>query len=294
MRLMQLSGAVCDLVYRVAGLPDPGGEVVASAFAAVPGGGFNALVAARRQGMAAAYGGGIGTGPFAAIVRAGLKAEGTPPLMAPLAVDQGTCVVLVAPDGERSFVSIPGAEGAVSADALSALPPAPWVLLSGYTLGCPGGPAIAAHVAALPRETRLVFDPAPMVASIPAAILRTVIARADWITANRAEAAILTGTAEPDQASEALGPRAIVRDGPRGAWWAGTQIPGFPVATRDTTGAGDTHAGALIAALDRGEDTASAIRTANAAAALSTLRDGPATAPTLDETRAFLGAPATT
>ncbi|GIX12962.1 MAG: ribokinase [Paracoccaceae bacterium] len=298
MRLIQLSGAVCDLVYRVPGLPAQGAEVVATAFAARAGGGFNALAAARRQGMAAAYGGGIGTGPFAGIVAAALEAEGARPLIPPLPVDQGNCVVLVEPSGERSFVSVPGAETQLTAEALAGLPAAPWAMLSGYSLAGAGAGALASHAAALPAGTRLFFDPAPIVATIPAPLLRAVLARADWISANRAEAAALVGIDDPAAAVEALRalcPRAqgaVLRDGPRGCWLAtGTgalHLPGLPVRAIDTTGAGDCHAGAFLAALDRGEDPASAARLANAAAAISTMHEGPATAPTLAETRAFL------
>ena len=41
-----------------------------------PGGGLNVLVAARRQGMSAAYGGMLGTGPFGDLCRAALATAG--------------------------------------------------------------------------------------------------------------------------------------------------------------------------------------------------------------------------
>jgi sugar/nucleoside kinase (ribokinase family) len=65
-------------------------------------------------------------------------------------------------------------------------------------------------------------------------------------------------------------------------------VPGFPVRAVDTTGAGDTHSGAFLAALAAGADEAAAARTANAAAALSVTRHGPATAPGRDELARFL------
>jgi sugar/nucleoside kinase (ribokinase family) len=48
----------------------------------------------------------------------------------------------------------------------------------------------------------------------------------------------------------------------------------------DTTGAGDTFAGVFIAALAEGLPPARAARRANAAAAFSVTRPGPATSPT--------------
>jgi len=56
----------------------------------------------------------------------------------------------------------------------------------------------------------------------------------------------------------------------------------------DTSGAGDTHTGAFIAALAGGADEVDAARTANAAAALSVTRRGPATGPAAAELTRFL------
>jgi 2-dehydro-3-deoxygluconokinase len=53
-----------------------------------------------------------------------------------------------------------------------------------------------------------------------------------------------------------------------------TTVPGCRVAAVDATGAGDAFTGALLAELARGEELLSAVRFANAAAALSTLGYG--------------------
>jgi sugar/nucleoside kinase (ribokinase family) len=66
-------------------------------------------------------------------------------------------------------------------------------------------------------------------------------------------------------------------------------IAGFAVAQVDANGAGDAHLGAFAAALSRGEAPVRAARIANAAAALAVTRAGPATAPTLAQTRALAG-----
>ncbi|WP_373504547.1 PfkB family carbohydrate kinase, partial [Aestuariivirga sp.] len=85
---------------------------------------------------------------------------------------------------------------------------------------------------------------------------------------------------------------ALVRCGADGCWLAHgghvRHIDGFKVDTIDTNGAGDTHDGAFIAALMAGETPVDAAVLANAAAALSTTRFGPATSPDLAETRRFL------
>jgi sugar/nucleoside kinase (ribokinase family) len=84
----------------------------------------------------------------------------------------------------------------------------------------------------------------------------------------------------------------LVRTGPDGCLLADrgdvVHVPGFEVGAVDTNGAGDTHTGTFAAALARGVDPPEAARIANAAAALSVTRRGPATAPSEDELTRFL------
>lgn len=65
-------------------------------------------------------------------------------------------------------------------------------------------------------------------------------------------------------------------------------VPAFPAEAVDTTGAGDTHVGAFIAALARGLDPIEACRWANAAAAHVVAERGQVSPPRLDQLRAAL------
>ncbi|WP_116134152.1 PfkB family carbohydrate kinase [Tropicimonas sp. IMCC34043] len=288
--LLQMTGPVIDLLYEVAALPRSGEEAVVTGFAMAPGGGFNAMVAARRAGMAAMCGGGVGTGPFSELVMAGFASEGIG-LARPRdpVRDNGCCTVLIEPSGERSFVAAPNAEGHMTAADLAAISVRDfgWTLVSGYSLHYDGmNAAISGWIdrtAALPP---LVFDPSPLVAELPADLLRPVLARATWISANASEARHLTGRTDLDEAVADLArgrDGAILRDGARGCWLATggrvTQIPPFEVRAIDTNGAGDTHIGSFLARLDATGDALHAARYANVAAALSTTVKGPSTAP---------------
>ena len=131
-----------------------------------------------------------------------------------------------------------------------------------------------------------------------------MLGRADWLTCNAREAAILAGTADPraaaamlarraTRATRAGGPGVIVRTGPDGCLIGRpgapvVRVPGFQVDVLDTNGAGDAHSGAFIAALAAGAAEVTAARSANAAAALSVTKRGPATAPTGEELARFL------
>jgi sugar/nucleoside kinase (ribokinase family) len=301
-RLIQLSGVIVDHIYRVEAVPRPGEEAIVHAAWLAAGGGFNAMVAARRAGMDVAYAGGLGTGPFAEIAHAALEAEQIV-LVGPRIsyLDQGCCTTLIDASGERTFIASEGADGQMRPGDLASLSRGPedWLLLSGYALGYNGSRAALTGWLGQARGLRLVFDPSPLVAAIPQTSLAAVLHAALWISANAAEARALTGHGDPAVAAATLAASrpaaggAIVRDAARGCHIAlaggpSLHLPGHPVRPVDTNGAGDAHVGAFIAALGRHEAPANAAALANVAAALSTLKEGPSTAPTLAETRAAM------
>ena len=133
-RLVQLSGVIIDLIYKVEQVPAPGTEAVVHGCTLAAGGGFNAMVEARRSGMEVAYAGTLGTGPFADITADALRQEGIANLRPRVSGrDQGCCTVLIDRDGERSFIAAAGADGVVTDADLAQVPlmSDDWFLLSG-------------------------------------------------------------------------------------------------------------------------------------------------------------------
>ena len=269
----------------------------------------------RGQGLRVAYAGAYGSGPFAALARSGLAQEGIEIVQRPKAgLGTGVVVSIVDAGGERTFVTAPDAEASLTADDLAAVQARAEdaVYLSGYGLAhVSNRPALLGWLEHLGGSNLVIFDPGPLADRIPAATLGGVIRRADWLTCNAREAAILTGQADPAAAVRALSDRqsgvgtgranagraraggVIVRTGPAGCLIAcdggeSVRVPGFPVAATDTNGAGDTHTGTFVAALARGVDENEAARLANAAAAWSVTKAGPATGPTANELARFL------
>lgn len=303
-RLVNVGSAVVDYVYRVSALPAPGTERVATTYDRVVGGGFNMMAAARRAGMAVAFAGQHGTGPNGDFLRAALDAEGIATLTPPSPVlDTGNCIVLVTADAERTFVSWAGAEGAVTRQQLKhvSIRRGDWVVISGYTLSYAGSrDALADWLEALPDEFPLVLDPTPVVAEIPLPILERVLGRVTWLSCNEAEAEHVAGRGDVSTLSAALlahhCPSArgvVVRCGSKGchvrlASGGVFDIAGFKVRAIDTNGAGDTHIGAFVAAMARGDAPQEAARYANAAAAISVTRHGGSAAPNDEEIRLFL------
>lgn len=306
-RLVHVGNAVVDVVLTVPHLPVRGGDVLASGQRVEVGGGFNVMAAAARQGLRVLYGGMHGTGPLGDRTRSALRAEGVTVLQPVLAgVDTGTVTVLVEPDGERTFVTSPGAEARLDAQALARVVVAPsdLVHVSGYGLAHPvNREALIAWVPSLPQGATVLLDPGPLAATLAASALGAVLERADWVSATAEEATALTGETDPWTAAAALSGRAghgrrggaVVRLGAEGclvvtAGAAPRLVPGVPVAAVDLNGAGDTHTGVLVAALADGLHPAEAAWRANAAAAWSVTRRGPATAPVRQELDAFLAA----
>ena len=301
-RLLHLGNVVVDVVLEVPALPERGGDVLADRTQTTPGGGFNVMVAAARQGLRVAYAGAHGSGPFGALARAGLADAGIEILQPPKAdLDTGFVIAVVDSAGERTFLTSRGAEAALTAQDLAGLTPAPRdaVYLSGYGLLHPSNTdALRGWLGRLGQGTVVFFDPGPLVESIPADVLEAVLARVDWVTCNARESTLLTGLADPRGAARALAERAgrrgvLVRPGSAGCLIGyrdrdPVTVPGFRVDVLDTNGAGDAHAGTFIAALAGGAGEVAATRAANAAAALSVTRRGPATAPTAAELAHFL------
>jgi len=293
-RLALVGSVLVDILMYVDALPTRGGDTVARESLLTAGGGFNALAGAARLGLPAAYAGRVGDGPMGARVASDLSAAGIPALL-PRAVgeDSGFDIGLVEPDAERTFVTSPGVESRLRPSDLAALPlqPGDAVYVSGYDLCYPvSGATLEAWLLALGAEYLVVLDPGPLAAEIPADRLRRALARADILSLNARETTLLTGDEDASRGASALAARiapggwVVARVGARGCWVArrgepAEHIPARPARAVDTTGAGDMHVAALLAALAMGRDLPAAAWAANVAAALSVERKGPATGP---------------
>jgi sugar/nucleoside kinase (ribokinase family) len=275
-RLVHTGQVVIDLVMAVPALPPPGGDVMASSTDLLPGGGFNVMSAAARSGARVLYAGSHGTGVFGDLAREALAHEGIQVVHEPTPdLDTGVVVALVDATGERTFATGTGAEGRLHSTLLDHVLPKSddVVYVTGYSLLHEiNRTALLAWLPHLPGS-RILFDPGPLIADLDPGDLRDTLSIVDILSCNAREADVLGE----------LPPVAVVRDGAKGCrvheGGRTTDVPGFAVDAVDTNGAGDTHCGVLAAELLRGSTLLDATRRANAAAALSVTRRGPATAP---------------
>ena len=297
-RLFVLDSVMVDVTVRVARLPARGSDTRASTSLVATGGGFNVASAAARHGLAAVYAGRPGRGPLSEVAAASLRTERVDAPVEPDAEhDAGFCLVLVDDQGERTFVTVTGAELTLrraDLDAL-ALRAGDFLYVSGYNLVYPEiGATVADWLATVRDDVTVAVDPGARVGEIPAGLLDAALSRCDWLLCNETEAAQLAAGATPEQLCGALNARAgvVVHDGAAGCVVAASGVPatrvsGLSVDVVDTNGAGDAHNGVFLAELARGRDPVSAAWRANGAAALAIGRLGPATAPTRDELSAW-------
>ncbi len=270
-----------DFVARATRLPAPGETVLGAGFQMIPGGkGANQANAAARLARhpgTVRMAGRVGYDTFADHLRASLAASGvdTAAVHATRSAPTGVAMIWLDEQGQNSILVAPGANLLIDPGAVEALRhffrTAACAL---FQLETPLDAVARAMAIAREEGAITILDPAPA-QPLDAAILQN----ADWLTPNESEATLLTGAAAPPSRWEsqllAMGARGvIIKLGAAGCFSGGIHYQGFPVDAVDTTAAGDTFNAAFAVALAENENTAGAIRFANAAAALSVTRLG--------------------
>ena len=236
-------------------------------------------------GCAAVFAGRVGDDLAGRQTIGELKAAG---LQLRVAVDPdlptGTCIVLVGADGERTMIPSAGANARGAAALETADLSDSWLHVSGYALFHE-----QARDAALRSLATARADDRPVsVDAASAAPLRGYGAprflddvAPCLLFANLDEAAVLSGTRNPDDAARALGLRcgqAIVKQGAGAAVWSDgkhvVSVPGHHVDVVDSTGAGDAFAAGVLAALVTGLELPAALPAGHGLAALAVALPG--------------------
>lgn len=298
-----LGSANMDLVVRQPRLPKPGETMFGTDFSTVPGGkGLNQAVAAARIGGTVEFLGAVGHDSYGTQLRELLTNEGLGISgLATASAPTGTAHISVVDSGENSIVVVSGAN--LSVTALTAEQRATVAASAFLVMQCELPLSVLVEAIAVAKDAGVftVLTPAPVM-PLPDGFLSSV----DLVVPNQIEAVELTGEADPVRAAEVLSANktwAIVTLGSEGSVVAhdGTVLglaPARPVTAVDTTAAGDTFVGALVArlaTLDTGTpireaDMIEAVRWATVASSIAVTRAGATTSmPTLDEVQAILG-----
>ena len=317
-RVVLMGQILVDLAVRGDALPGPGGDVWAVDEGMHVGGGFNALVAARRMGAEAVSLSPIGEGPYSSLIQAALTREGITDLGPSVAgIDNGFCIAFTDHTGERTFISTKGAEtmapASAWADVVRTMRPGDVLYVDGYLMDHPANrEAAQAALRTLPEGVRVVLDVSPVIGIPDGLPTRDVIIsmnhrEAQEIGERTADQSLLDRCAQPLGAAEAVCAAmrrpVVVRAGAQGAYVAhpsvaatdavhedASHVPTPRVEAIDTNGAGDAHSGVLAASLAQGIHLERALLLANCAGALSATVVGPSSCPTREEIEAAASA----
>ena len=281
--ILVAGSANLDFVVRASHIPAPGETVLGREFKTYPGGkGANQAVACARAGgapthMLLALGDDLYARPLEeSLVGANVKLH----LVRDKAQATGTAFICVSDDAENAITVAPGANAALQAGHLPSLNGVSHLLMQ---LETPMETVTAYAKAARASGVQVALNAAPA-QSLPAELLKHI----DILIVNEGELAAIAGYpaghSAPHQGSiaESLAridvPCVVVTLGHHGcvARVDGQVLfqPAFPVTPVDTTGAGDTFCGVLVAALQQQQTWPQALAAASAAGALACTKPG--------------------
>jgi ribokinase len=288
--ILVAGSANLDFVVQVPHIPAVGETVLGSDLAFFPGGkGANQAIACARAGgalteMLLA----LGDDWFADPVKASLSEAGV--RLYPVKVSDkrtGAAFICVSDDAENAITVAPGANNDLRADDLPALIGYSYLLLQLET----PLPVVTEYArAAKERDVKVVLNAAPAQTLSP-----ELLAAVDILIVNEGELAMVADhDGNITSCLERINiPTVVVTLGSRGCCAkVGERIivqSGFSVKALDTTAAGDTFCGVLVAALNQGQVLEQALKRASAAGALACTKAGAQTSiPTCEEVDTFL------
>lgn len=296
--ILVAGSANLDFVVRAPHIPAPGETVLGRDFKTFPGGkGANQAVACVRAGGAATHLLlALGDDAFAAPIETSLQAAGVQMHLVRVKEEvTGTAFICVSDDAENAITVAPGANFALHGVHLPPLDGFSHLLLQ---LEIPLLTVTAYAQAARAQGIRVVLNAAPA-QTLPAQLLGLI----DLLIVNEGELAIIAN--HQGSMAECLAqikvPCVVVTLGSRGCWArVGDSLihqRAFQVSPIDSSGAGDTFCGVLVAALSQApqrhqalqQSLPTALRLASAAAALACTRLGAQSSiPTQAEVTEFL------
>jgi len=274
--ILVAGSANLDFVVRAPRIPAPGETVLGTDFRTFAGGkGANqAIACCRAGGVITSMLVGLGRDSFAEPIEASLNAAGVKlHIIRADTFPTGTAFICVSDDAENAITVAPGANSALRAEHLPELGGIGYLLLQLET----PLPTVAAYACAAQQAgVKVVLNAAPAQALMP-----ELLTRVDVLVVNHGELAIVsncTGSVADCLMQLPDVPCVVVTLGGQGCCARlGENIflqRAFPITPVDTTAAGDTFCGVLVASLAGQHALPVALERASAAAALACTRPG--------------------
>ena len=295
-----LGAAVMDLVMTVPTLPYRGADIEADSRKMHIGGcGLNIASTLHRLDIPSLNAFLIGKGMGKNQIGNHLQARGIDVHLPQIDGDNSWCLALVEPDGERSFVTATGVENNWTRDILDQLevPADSLIFLSGYQLVPSADKAIVSWLESMDHPVQILVDFGPRIEDLDAGIIDRLLALNTIVTVNRDEARMM-GIDDPVETAAAEWsirhdcPLIVRRDKDGAFYYQSEQDKGwvapYTAKVKDTIGAGDSHAGGILAGLAANWSLYDAIRLGNAIASYVVERSGGDCSPSLEELQGHL------
>ena len=280
MKILNFGSCNIDYVYNVSEFVKAGETVSALSTSEHPGGkGLNQAVAAARAGGNVFFAGNIGEDGL--FLKELLENSGVDTKYLKInKARTGNAIIQIDKDGENCIIVSAGANA----------------LLNEAYIKSVTADFVRGDICMLQNETpctdfiikqakacgmTVIWNPSP----INEKITDSAIGMCDYIIVNKTEGKALTGKEEPEDILKALlkkysHTKAVLTLGKNGSIYSdGTDTvkqPSFKADPVDTTGAGDTFTGYFTAMISKGKTAAEALKTASAAAAIATEKQGAA------------------
>lgn len=276
MKTLVIGSAIVDIMMQIDRLPKSGEDVLCDDTKTVVGGcAFNVANTLKNLDFDHDLCVPLGRGPFSDIIRKELNKKGYDPMIEENKEDNGYCLSLIESNGERTFITVEGAEshfknkwlGNINTDIYDS------IYISGYQLYGDSGKVILEWIKNIPdiSKKKIFVAPGPMITKIESETMEAMFSLNPILHINELEAKSYTKKEDLEDAIKDLYEKSrnlvfitLGKDGT--LFYDGKKllhIKSNEANVIDTVGAGDSHIGALIASLSRREKVEDAILFAN-------------------------------
>lgn len=283
-----LGAAFVDVIMELSEIPTSGGDATARLKSyQVGGSAFNV------HGAISHYLGAdaadlmvpIGVGQYGELVRESLHDRHIPVLLTSYQMDNGWDLCLVEPNGERTFITVPGIEQSWADSWFDQINISAYqyFYLSGYEMeNVKSANVILNHLNQRAPETHIIFDASPRVKYLDPTIIQRLLQPGVIIHANEDEIGNLIPNQDQEHAASKIfaltSEPVLITLGAKGTYLydqTGGQLVTSPRVNNvvNTIGAGDTNCGGVIAGLLQGKSIRQACELGNQLAALVIQQD---------------------
>lgn len=277
-----IGAAFVDVIMDIAKMPVSGGDATAKLKSYNIGGCAFNVYGAIKFYLGAEYADlfvPVGNGQYSEMVRKTMRNNDIPVLLQDGHKDNGWDLCLVEPDGERTFITVPGIEQDWKGEWFTKinLSDYKYFYLSGYEMeNVESATLLLDHLDKRDADSYILFDASPRISHINPKILDRLMTKGVIINANEDEIGFLSAQNSLEgQAHEIFSKTSepvLVTLGAKGTYLYdnnGGRIISSNRVTNvvNTIGAGDTHCGGVIAGLLKGNSFEKACKISNELAA---------------------------